>query len=294
MVTAYDYSARAIPPADLIAADVRTVMRYVSTDGNPKNITRAEYAALTGAGIAVGLYDETSAEWMLGGYDAGLAAARSARAQATAVGYPSWHRIWYAADFPAAASQIDTIVDCLHGCSDAEGSKDLVAAYGDFGVCTAAVAAGFDSPSQTDAWSSGRWCTAAVLRQTGEQKTCGGVQVDVNELVGQLFLLPAPEPAPTTIPQPEEDDMSTTSVNGRAGLSWPQGSRHVVQVTYDPNLGNPALRVVLALTTGPWVAPEWKPTNGSGTYEIPVEHRAGCRGVILEGAATPVYDAVAA
>lgn len=106
---------------------------------------------------------------------------------------------------------------------------------------------------------------------------------------------PAPEPAPSAAPQLEEDeDMSTTSVNGRAGLSWPQGSRHVVQVTYDPHAGDPALRVVLALTTGPWVAPEWKPADGKGAYEIPAQYRATCCGVILEGAAAPVYDAVAA
>jgi hypothetical protein len=46
-----------------------------------------------------------------------------------------------------------------------------------------------------------------------------------------------PEAAPT----PEENDMSTTSANGRAGLSWQQGARHVVQVTYDPAGGDPDL-----------------------------------------------------
>lgn len=288
MSSAFDYSAAAISAAALRAVGVTTVMRYVSTAGNGKNVTKAEYAELTAAGIAVGLVYETTGQWMLGGYSAGLAAARSARAQATAVGYPATHRIWYAADFDAVAAQITTVLDCLHGCADAEGSKNLVAAYGDFDVCNAAVAAGFAAPWQTDAWSSGRWCTAAVLRQTGQTTTCGGVQVDINEITGSLFPAPA-----TAAPAAEEDDMSTTSNAGRAGISWPQGSRHVVQVTYDPNLGDPALRVVLALTTGPWVAPEWKLTRGSGTYEIPEQYRATCRGVILEGAATPVYDATA-
>lgn len=103
-----------------------------------------------------------------------------------------------------------------------------------------------------------------------------------------------PAPIPAAAAALEEDEMSTTSVNGRAGLSWPQGSRHVVQVTYDPHAGNPVLRVVLALTTGPWVAPEWKPANGSGVYEVPEQYRATCRGVILQGSAVPVYDATAA
>jgi hypothetical protein len=203
--TAYDYSGGAIAPAALHAAGVTTVMRYVSTPGNSKNITRQEYAELVAAGITVGLVYETTAQWMLGGYSAGLAAAKSARAQATAVGYPTTRRIWYADDFQDLASQLDTAVDCLHGAADAEGSKGLVAVYGDFDVCNAAVAAGFEEPWQTDAWSSGRWCGAAVLRQTGQQATCGGIQVDVNELVGALFPGPV-KPTPTPIVQLEEED----------------------------------------------------------------------------------------
>lgn len=92
----------------------------------------------------------------------------------------------------------------------------------------------------------------------------------------------------------EEDEMSTTSVNGRAGLSWPQGTRHVVQVTYDPAGGDPGLRVVLALTTGPLVQ-SWTLAKGSGKGTLELgEHAATCCGVILEGVATgPIYDATA-
>jgi len=124
----YDYSARAISPAALKAAGCGVVLRYVSTVGNPKNITKAEYAALHAAGIQVGLVFETTAGWMLGGYSAGVAAAHSARAQATAAGYPADHAIWYAADFDtsAHAGDVATVVDCLHGCADAEGSAGLV------------------------------------------------------------------------------------------------------------------------------------------------------------------------
>jgi hypothetical protein len=95
-------------------------------------------------------------------------------------------------------------------------------------------------------------------------------------------------------PHLQEDDMSTTSVNGRAGLSWAAGSRHVVQVTYDGAGGNdPTLRVVLALTTGPLVLAAWTLTGGSGVLQIPAERIAACRGVILEDAHGAIYDAVA-
>lgn len=99
-----------------------------------------------------------------------------------------------------------------------------------------------------------------------------------------------PEAAPT----PEENNMSTTSANGRAGLSWQQGARHVVQVTYDPAGGDPDLRVVLALTTGPLVL-SWALVKGSGQGTLELGDRtATCCGVILEGNATgPVYDATA-
>lgn len=109
---------------------------------------------------------------------------------------------------------------------------------------------------------------------------------------------PAPHPTAAVTPAAgnEDDEMSTTSIAGRAGLSWSAGSKHIVQVTYDPAQGDPKLRVVLALTTGPWVAPApWQLAKGNGTWEIPAQYRATCRGIILEGAASggPVYDATA-
>jgi len=108
---------------------------------------------------------------------------------------------------------------------------------------------------------------------------------------------PGLDPAPTTQSTDQEDDMGTTSVAGRAGLSWAAGSRHIVQVGYDPSGGDPTLRVVLVLASGPLVA-EWTFTKGlgTGTYRIPTEHIAACRGVILEWAsdsAQVTYDATA-
>ena len=103
---------------------------------------------------------------------------------------------------------------------------------------------------------------------------------------------PGVDPEPN--PAPEEEEMGTTSVNGRAGLSWQQGTRHLVQVTYDPAAGDPDLRVVLALTTGPLVL-WWALAKGSGQGSLEFgDHTATCCGVILEGpVAGPVYDAIA-
>lgn len=142
--------------------------------------------------------------------------------------------------------------------------------------------------------------TPAVWQYT-ETQPYSGRRVDFNAYRGSVSQFKAllgytQAPAPAPAPSIEEDEMSTTSVNGRAGLSWAAGSRHVVQVTYDPAGGDPVLRVVLALTTGPLVLPTWTLAKGSGSgvVQIPAQHLATCRGVILEGAPGIVYDATAA
>lgn len=201
----FDYSGGPIAPSVLKAMGCEVVFRYVSTPGNPKNITAEEYRELTAAGITVGLVYETTADWMLGGYSAGLAAARSARAQVSAVGYPTVHPIWYAADFDTTVQPhaLTQVVDALHGCADGEGSKTLVRAYGDLAVIEGAYAVGFTGGWQTVAWSGSIWSAYALIRQTGQTTISGGVQVDIDDDLGPLF--PAP-PAPP-VHQLEEDDM---------------------------------------------------------------------------------------
>lgn len=297
MTTAYDYSSGPIDPAALKAAGATTVMRYVSTPGNSKNITAAEYKALTDAGITVGLVYETTAGWMLGGYSAGLAAARSARSQATAIGYEPSKRIWYADDFADTAAQIPIVLDALHGCSDGDGSKLLVALYADYDAIEASVVAGYAAPWQTDAWSSGRRSPHAVLYQTGQQTTCGGVQVDVNDLTGELFTQAVTPQTPTV---QEDDDMTITSTNGRAGLAWSSGAKHVVEAQYgNANMVDLVLDVELkgkggSVYPGTFTVPH---AAGSATYRIPAQYVPTCTGVILtvkSGPASVVYDVYAA
>lgn len=294
---AYDYSSGPIDPKALEAAGVATVVRYVSTAGNGKNITPKEYADLTGAGIRVLLVYETTADWMLGGYAAGLAAARSARAQAVAVGYPSWWPIWYADDLDDTTADIATVLDCLHGCSDGEGSKALTQLYGEYTAVEAAYAAGYLLPWQTVAWSGGHVSAHAVLYQTGQTTTCGGVQVDVNEITGSLAFGTTTVAAASTTT--EDDEMSTTSQNGRAGLAWAAGSRHVFEVNYAAaGQADLVLNAELKLTTGPvYLKPITVPhTVGTASFQIPQQYVPACRGVILTvntGPAGVAYDVCA-
>jgi hypothetical protein len=184
VVIGFDYTER-IDPKALLAAGCRVVFRYLSRPGWPKNLTKAEADGLLAAGIAIVLNYETSATFMLGGYGAGQACARSARAQAAALGAPATARIYYSADFDATAAQASIVMAFLQGAASVDGA-DEVDAYGGLRIAQAAGAAGM-RPWQTVAWSGGRWDPRDVARQTGEQRVVGGVRVDVNEIADEDF-----------------------------------------------------------------------------------------------------------
>lgn len=176
----FDYTER-IAPAALKAAGCSVVFRYLSNPGWSKNLTAAEARELLAAGIPIVLNYETTADFMLGGFSAGVSAARSARAQANALGAPSNTRIYYSADFDATAVQIPAVLDFDRGAASVDGSPE-VGGYGGLRVALAEDAAGF-ATWQTIAWSGGQWDAHALARQTGAQQSVGGVQVDVNEII---------------------------------------------------------------------------------------------------------------
>jgi hypothetical protein len=175
-----DYTSR-IPPADLKAAGISVVSRYLSVPGYPKNLTLPEANELLDAGIAIVLNYETTATFMLEGFAGGVEAAKSARAQARALFAPATTRIFYSADFDVTPEQVPTVLDFLSGAVSADG-KGEVGDYGGLRIVEAAGAAGYPE-WQTVAWSGGQWSRYAVMKQTGEQRTIGGVDVDINEIV---------------------------------------------------------------------------------------------------------------
>lgn len=270
---AFDYSAGRIAPGVLKAAGATAVFRYVSTPGNPKNITAAEYAELTAAGITVGLVYETTATWMLGGYGAGVAAAKAARAQAAAAGYPATHPLWYAADFDTIAhpGSLATVIDALHGCADADGSKALVRPYGDYAVIEAAYVAGFTGGWQTVAWSGGIWSAHALIRQTGKSLTEAGVQVDVDENEGPLFPLPptlTPAAAAAFIQESSMQIEPTTLHPGEYALIVPPGVGQLVLAADGGTGPGAVLRVVLWHNDQPTVLSNLTVGGGSGHHVV--------------------------
>lgn len=174
-------------PAELRAAGVHFVARYLSTPGNPKNLTRAEATALRKAGIDVVLVFETVADRALAGRAAGVADARSAVAQAHACGAPTSARIYFAVDFDARGAQLDQVLAYIRGAAS-ELSPARTGVYGG----AAAVKTCLDAKAcalawQTLAWSDGEWDPRAQLRQISINNSLAGHQVDHNHAVKAAY-----------------------------------------------------------------------------------------------------------
>lgn len=131
-----------------------------------------------------------------------------------------------------------------------------------------------------------------------------GVQYDANSLYDTSLISPdypviGAETPPPVVQSPaiqQEEDVNTTSVSGRAGLSWAAGTRHVVQANYaGADESDLQLSVELKLTTGPVYAETWTvpAAEGTGVYEIPTQYVENCRGIILTTTAPVVYDVCA-
>lgn len=210
-IAGVDYSFSRPSVGDLKAAGISFACRYLSSDGtvsyhNDKDLTAAEASALLGGGIAIVLNYESTAQFMLGGYQAGLRVAANARSQASSIGAPHNIPIYYSADYNATPDQVATTLDFLHGAADAEGNKALVGVYGGIAVVKAALDAGFFYAWQTYAWSGGQWDSRAVLRQTHNDQTLAGASVDFDEAMsasyGQWLPSTPVDPSPPDIPRP--------------------------------------------------------------------------------------------
>lgn len=183
MATAYDYETR-IDPAALRAAGCAAAIRYVmpQTTAWPKALRTSESVELLAAGIPVVSNFESTAERMLGGALAGQSDAQTLQNDWAALDAPSGLTGWFSGDWDVQPAQVAACLDYLAAAAERLGSKLLTGCYGGYRLVKAAADAGYPI-WQTDAWSGGVWDPRAVMRQTGQQLTIGGVQVDVNSVV---------------------------------------------------------------------------------------------------------------
>lgn len=213
-----DYSAGSIPGATIRAAGYQFVIRYAGTPGRAKNISRAEYQDLIAHGVQTWLVYENSVNDIKGGYPGGVAAAKTARADATSVGYPASSPIFFCADRHLTATEVALGVQYIKGAASFLG-HDATGAYGFsefiYAVKTGGVAAYY--------WQCGNRNTLIpgvhLYQRQPPYASVGGISCDVNEQLLLIGISSPPAPVPTA--PAEEDDMSGALLRYAKGDALP-------------------------------------------------------------------------
>lgn len=208
MIEGIDYSATAWSGSPSVAAmraaGKTFVGRYAVGDKSPsgRGITAEEYRRWVDAGIDVFLYWQTTTNWTLGGWQAGVNGARNAQANLVAAGMPETTPVYFAVDFDAAPWQMDAIHDCLRGAASVLG-PERVGVYGGWLVIDECHKAGTAKWfCQTLAWMYGRgWHPAAHLHQYGFNYWLDGTNCDLVRATTANYGQAIP-PAVVVPPQP--------------------------------------------------------------------------------------------
>jgi hypothetical protein len=191
LTTGLDYSAGRISGATIRNAGHEFVVRYCGTPGRTKNIIRSEFQDLVAHGVTCWLVYENGTEDALGGFAGGVAAARAARADADAIGYPAGGVIFFCADRHLAAAEVPVALTYLDGAASVLG-RGAVGAYG-FSEFINPAKAGRASYF----WQCGSRSTVGpgvhIYQRNTEYATVGGIQCDINDLL--ISIGPALPPA---------------------------------------------------------------------------------------------------
>jgi hypothetical protein len=125
------YSDHTPSVATLKAMGKHFAGRYAVNDKSPveRGITAAEYQRLVAGGLDVFLYWEGLKEWMLGGWDAGVRAAKNAQANIVAAGIPPGTPVYFAHDIDPQPQHFGQIDACLAGAASVVGAE-RVGIYG--------------------------------------------------------------------------------------------------------------------------------------------------------------------
>ena len=166
------------------------VVRYVSTPGNGKNITRSEARYWQQNGIDIAIVFETTAGRALAGSAAGRADAAAGRSQVVASGGPAdGGVIYFAVDVDTTTTgQRAAVASYLNGAAGVIG-WDQVGVYGEYELVDYVSA---HTPCrffwQTYAWSGGRGPhSRAQLYQYSNGQHIGGVEVDFDQALAANF-----------------------------------------------------------------------------------------------------------
>jgi hypothetical protein len=176
-----DYSAGHPGGAALAAGGFEFAARYVSTPGNPKNLTAAEAADLAAHGVWAAVVFETTAGRALAGRSAGATDAQKALQQARALGMPAGRPVYMAVD--QDVTDPSRVAPYFQGAASVLGLPAL-GVYGGYGVVKYLLDHGLVTFAwQTAAWSRGMWDTRAHIRQYATTIKVNGVSCDLDESI---------------------------------------------------------------------------------------------------------------
>lgn len=245
-----DYAGGHISGASLAANGISFVCRYLSSGGSSlpyKQLTADEFADLTAHKIPVVFNWETTSNFMLGGFSAGIADAQTALTYIQSLpGVPHGYQptVYFSCDFDEAPDQDTPVEQYLEGAASVLGGMDHVGIYGAYYICTRAQAVtGVKYIWQTEAWSGGYITSAVNIMQRNSlgYQTIDGVQCDINEAhtddIGAFVpSAPAPAPPPTPAPsglippdKPTDPNQLISEIWDQLRISWPQlGNRTLV------------------------------------------------------------------
>jgi len=170
-------------PSVLKKHGVKIVVRYVGYPSGShawKNLSKGEDKALRKADIDIAAVYETSASWMSGGYQAGVSAAKTAKADIVANGGPKRPFVYFACD--EDANYIGKVNATLRGAAHVLGHSK-VGIYGGYRVVNSALRTHSAAKGwQTMAWSNGRVAKGIALYQTIRtyEGKLGGLGYDSN------------------------------------------------------------------------------------------------------------------
>lgn len=182
MIRGIDTAARltARQARDIKAAGYAFAGRYLVPSGW-KALTYQEAKDITGAGLKLLTVWETTAGRPKGGAAAGAADGAQALKCAQNIHMPEHGIIYFAVDFEARASDMDTIEAYLRAARRETGPY-MIGVYGPYNVIEAMAARGACQAFwQCVAWSYGQKSRHLNVYQSQWDKMVAGVQVDINE-----------------------------------------------------------------------------------------------------------------
>jgi murein DD-endopeptidase MepM/ murein hydrolase activator NlpD len=259
-----DYS-RARPTVEKIKSlGCVGAVRYLSdrdlSDGvtNPTDITASEAQTLLDGGLSVALVWETTASRAGAGFDAGVADANAAEAQADALGYPGTAVIFYVVDHDATVSAVMPYFDGIKTVA-----KRPIGVYGGYDIIHGLIhGLGFPYGWQTRAWSEGEVCSWAHLYQRVFE-----ADWDLNDVLQPFPAWSKPEDPPPALVEripvntgrlaPIITGGSVTTAYGVKGSTWAAGYHTGEDWNAPDDYGKPAYsavegKVVFAGTSGGW------------------------------------------